>query len=392
MAGIADAYAETGDESLRALLGRIWDDITQRKMYVTGGIGSRWDNEAFGADYELPARAYAETCAAIGSIMWNARMLAIEPDAKYADLIERTLFNGFLAGLSLSGHEYYYQNPLADDGTHRRQAWFGCACCPPNVVRLLAQLPGYFYAVDTAGVYVNLYADNQAELTLPGGQSVSLIQKTDYPWDGRVRITVESAGSFALRLRIPAWAREAKITVNSEDGYRVSGVGGREEENIADSVPSLHDTRYPTPNTLSSGYAVIDRTWAAGDVVELTLPMPVRRVVANPRAGELAGRVALTRGPLVYCFEQIDNTADVREILIPATAEFTARFVPDLLGGVAVVEGQAVVERTPAWDHALYRDADDVPTAARETVPVTAIPYFAWANREPGAMTVWALA
>jgi DUF1680 family protein len=371
LAGVADACAENGDPTLLALLDRIWDNVTQQQMYLTGGIGPRWDNEAFGADYELPDRAYAETCASIGSIMWNARMLAIRPDAKYADLIERTLYNGFLAGLSLDGKQYFYQNPLADDGTHRREAWFGCACCPPNVARLLAQLPGYFYAVDSEGVFVNLYAAGHARLTLPSSpeagsqteRSVTLVQKTDYPWDGHIRIEIESEGAFALRLRIPEWARGATLSVNGE------------------AVES------PVPGT----YAAVARDWKPGDAVELILPMPVRRIVANPRAASLAGRVALMRGPLVYCFEQTDNTVDVRDIRIPPSAQFEASFDPDLLGGVVTLRGNAVIERDPAWDGRLYRDAADLGEGPRPEASVTAIPYYAWANREPGAMTAWPL-
>lgn len=337
-AGATDIYSETGEAALKDTLDRLWDNMTEAQMYVTGGIGSRWDNEAFGADYEQPARAYAETCAAIGSLMWNARMLLLDGGAKYADLMERILFNGFLSGLSLSGTEYFYQNPMADDGRHRRQAWFGCACCPPNVARLLAQLPGYFYGTDAAGaVYVHLYADSRAALPLSDGRIAALTQAANYPWDGTVTLTVGTPGPLALHLRVPVWAEGAALAVNG------------------DSQPA------PVPGT----YAQIERDWAAGDTVTLTLPLPVRREMAHPRATSQRGQAALGRGPLVYCFEAADNPAfDLRDIRLPAALDFQTEFVPGLLGGVTILHGDA-----PA--------------------PVTAIPYYAWANRAPGLMAVW---
>jgi len=362
MAGAADAYAENGDESLRNMLDRIWDNMTQKQMYVTGGIGPRWDNEAFGADYELPGRAYAETCASIGSIMWNARMLAIDPDPKYADLIEQTLYNAFLSGFSLDGKQYFYQNVLSDDGTQRREAWFGCACCPPNVARLLAQLPGYFYAVSGSEVFVNLYAANQAEVSLPDGQTISLTQKTNYPWDGRIQIVVETTGSFTVNLRIPAWTRGAQLLISGD----------------VQTAPS------------SGAYVKIKRDWKAGDVIELNLPMPVRQVIANPAVGELAGRTALLRGPLVYCFEQADNTdTDIRKIKLKPGAAFEAAFEADLLKGVTTLRGTAVIAEDADWDVRLYRDIDEVEEPVLKEVTVKAVPYYAWANREAGAMTIW---
>ena len=336
-AGATDLYAETGEDVLKETLNTFWDNLTGAQMYLTGGIGSRWDNEAFGTDYELPARAYAETCAAIGSLMWNARMLTLAPEAKYADLIEQILFNGFLSGVSLAGTEYFYQNPLVDDGRHRREAWFGCACCPPNVARLLAQLPGYFYSVGSGGIYVNLYADSRAELTLLDGREVALSQTANYPWDGEIRLEVGTGGRFTLNLRVPAWATGASLSVNG----------------------------LPMPAPVPGTYAAVEADWNPGDIVELTLPMAIRRAVANPRVSALRDQSALLRGPLVYCIEQADNPGlDIPGLTLPLDAEFDSEFDPALLGGVTRLQGKA-----PG--------------------PLTAIPYYAWANREPGAMTVW---
>ena len=336
--GAADIYAETGDPALKTALDALWDNMTDAQQYVTGGIGPRWDNEAFGADYELPARAYAETCASIGNLMWNARMLTLRPDAKYADLMERVLYNGFLSGVSLAGTEYFYQNPLADDGRHRREAWFGCACCPPNVARLLAQLPGYFYSAGPEGLYVHLYAEGRADLTLPDGQGVMLTQTTNYPWEGRIQITVETGGCFALHLRVPAWADGAALSVN-----------GR-------ALPA------PMPGS----YAPIAADWNPGDVVTLDLPLAPRLATGHPRCSEQTGRAALLRGPLVYCFEQEDNAADIRDIRLPTASGLRAVYDPDLLGGTVALEG-----------------------ASASGEPVTAIPYYAWANRTACPMTVW---
>jgi len=371
-AGAADVYAETGDATLLVALERMWERMTTRQMYISGGIGARYQGEAFGADYELPnGRAYAETCAAIGSVMWSWRMLALEGDARYADLIERTLYNAVLVGLSLDGQSYFYQNPLASDGAHRRQPWFGCACCPPNVARTLAALPGYFYSQSDEGIWVHLYAEGRAALSLPDGREVSLTQYTDYPWDGGVRIEVDGEGEFVLCLRVPGWCEEsASLQVNGTlaEGPLVSG-----------------------------SYVQIRRAWQVGDVVELDLPMPVRRIEAHPYVAENAGRVALMRGPLLYCLEQVDlgltagQTADLRDVVLPASAPFSVRHEPDLLGGVSVLEAEAMVlPPEGGWAWRLYRAAcpHSAPSYG-EAVQIRAVPYYAWANREAGAMQVW---
>ncbi len=398
-AGAADLCAEMGEPALRHALDRLWRNMTARQMYVSGSIGSRYEGEAFGEDYELPnERAYAETCAAIGSVMWNWRMLQLSGSACYADVLENTLYNGVLPGLSLDGGAYFYQNPLAGDGRHRRQPWFGCACCPPNVARLLASLPGYLYSLSrskiaprglsnprfwpgsgdpgraeldlqslsTGGLWVHLYAQGAARIPLHDGRTLSLTQHTRYPWDGEVVIEVGGVGDLSLWLRIPAWCEEgATLKIN-----------GR-----------------PFTGTLAPGsYAEIHRTWRPGDTVRLNLPMPVRRVECHPYVTENAGRVALARGPILYCVEQADNPGlDLRDVLLPTGVDFAATFRPDLLGGVVVLCGQAeVVPPHDAWENRLYRaPLPRLQKPRGRSVEVTAIPYYAWANREPGPMQVW---
>jgi len=365
--GAADVYAETGDPGLLEALERLWRNMTTKRMYVSGGLGSRYEGEAFGGDYELPnERAYTETCAAIASVMWNWRMLMLEGDARYADLMEHTLYNAVLPGLSLDGQHYFYQNPLADDGTHRRQPWFGCACCPPNVARLLASLPGYFYGVSEDRIWVHLYAGSTASVSLNGDRTVSLAQRTDYPWNGNVEIKVRGEGDFGLMLRVPSWCEEgSRIEVNGEtvDGPASSG-----------------------------SYAEVRRAWRTNDTVRLNLPMPVRRVECHPHVAENAGRVALMRGPLLYCIEQANNPGlDPRDLVLPTASDLSAHYDPGLLGGVTWLKTRAeVFAPDDAWNDRLYRTAPEQPEARRaEPAELTAVPYYAWANRKPGAMRVW---
>ena len=366
-AGAADVYAETGEPALLETLERLWSDMTTRRMYVTGGIGSRYEGEAFGADYELPnARAYAETCAAIGSVMWNWRMLMLGGDARYADLIENALYNAVLPGLSLDGQTYFYQNPLADDGTHRRQPWFGCACCPPNVARLLASLPGYFYSVSEGRVWVHLYAEGEANIRTRENRTIRLRQHTGYPWDGEVEIRVEGEGEVALMLRVPSWCEEGcTIEVNGEP---------------------------VAPPALPGRYAEVRREWRAGDAVCLRYPMPVRLVECHPYVAENSGRVAVIRGPLLYCVEQADNPGiDLRDVVLPTDAALTVSSRPDLLGGVIGLSAPAaVVAPEKGWEDRLYRARRDRVRGRRiGAVQLVAVPYYTWANREPGAMQVW---
>ena len=364
--GAADVYAEIGDPALKEALERLWINMRTRRMYVSGGIGSRYEGEAFGDDYELPnERAYAETCAAIGSVMWNWRMLMLGGDARYADLIEHTLYNAVLPGVSLDGGHYFYQNPLADEGKHRRHPWFGCACCPPNVARLLASLPGYFYGASEDAVWLHQYAEGAATVELDGNKTVRLRQRTGYPWDGGVEVTVDGDGEFSLMLRIPSWCEDgASVQVNGETVGKVA-----------------------SPGT----YLQIRRVWRPGDTARLDLPMPVRRLECHPYVAENDGRVALMRGPILYCAEQTDNPDVDLPMLVLEDEDPSTRYEPGLLGGVVVLDvGAQIVEPDEGWEGSLYRTAH---RRDRYTKPgatkLTAVPYFVWANREPGSMRVW---
>lgn len=364
-AGATDIYTETGDETIKTALDRLWDNMTQRRIYVSSGIGSRWDGEAFGRDLELGnERAYTESCAAIGSVMWNWRMLLITGDAKYADLIETTLFNAMLPGVSLSGDRYFYQNPLADDGHHQREPWFDCACCPPNIARTLAQLSGYLSTTSPEGIWLHLYAQSDLDLTLEDGRSVSISQRTNYPWDGSIGLTVNGSGEFSLYLRIPSWAK----------GTTVKAAGISVEE--------------VTPGT----YLEIKRDWTPGDMVELDFPMPVRTLVSHPNLFENHGRLAVMRGPLLYCLELAGNDGlNPRNARLDKSPEFTIEHKDQLLGGVTVLSTEvAVDEPASKWSDALYLPAERAPNrVASEKRTIELIPYFAWANREAGPMQVW---
>jgi hypothetical protein len=357
---MADLAAEDGDDALAAACRALWDDLTLRKMYVTGGIGPSRHNEGFTADFDLPnLTAYAETCAAIGLVFWASRMLRVDLNGRYADVMEQALFNGVLSGVSLDGTRFFYENPLASVGKHRRQAWFSCACCPPNLSRLLASLGGYLYHQTDSALAVHLYAAGTAKVQI-GGTDVELTQATDYPWDGRVTLTLKPAtpARFELKLRIPGWCHGATINVGGEL------LAARPEQ----------------------GYVTIDRTWAAGDVVELDLPLPIERVYADPQVRADVGRVAVRRGPIVYCAEAIDNGGAVEAFALPRNATLSPVPEPELLGGVVTIQADgAIWSDTTPWASELYRSS---PPARRTTV-LKLIPYYAWDNREPGEMAVW---
>ena len=367
--GMADLYAETGDREMLAACKRLWQNTTQRKMYLTGGIGATRVGEAFGADYELPNdTAYAETCAAIGLALFAHRMSLIEPDAQYVDVLERVLYNGFLSSVGLSGKTFFYQNRLATNGDYRRQAWYGCACCPSNVVRIFPKIGRYVYSMDDESIRVNLYVNGSARLKV-AEQPVTIIQKTQYPWDGRIEIEVrpKEAATFDLLLRIPGWCRD---TISPGGLYRVAG----RDEAKSQWTATVNDRKLAAEQ-LEKGYLRIRNEWQSGDRVVLNLPMPIRRIAAHPDVKADAGRIALQRGPIVYCIEAADHAGQIRHIALPRDARLTAEHRADFLGGVTVLRGKGVA-----------RGAD-----SDEIVPVelTAIPYYAWDNREGGQMAVW---
>jgi hypothetical protein len=367
-AGAADVAALTGDTAYIAALEKIWADMAGTKLYITGGIGAAGGWEGYGPPYRLPnLSAYAETCANIATFLWNSRMQRLALDAKYADVMERILYNGVLSGISLSGDRFFYPNPLASFGQHERVPWFGCACCPPNVARVLTSVPGYFYAAAGDKVYVNLFAQGTGKMKA-AGTDLELVQTTEYPWKGDIRIEVKPAADarFILAVRIPGWAMNRPVPT---DLYTYMGSAAGE--------PALKVNGEPVEITLEKGYALIDRTWRAGDSVELSLPMPVRRVLAHEAVEADRGRVAVERGPLVYCAEWTDNDGCVSNLVLPDGAALAAEARPDLLNGVVVIKGEA---------EAVSEKAGKVVSERRT---VTLIPYYAWANRGRGEMAVW---
>jgi DUF1680 family protein len=372
-AGVADVAALTGERAYVRAVDRIWEDVVGRKLYVTGGIGATGGNEGFSEPYLLPnMSAYNETCASIANVFWNHRMFLLHGDARYIDVLERTLYNALLSGISLEGNTFFYPNPLESVGQHARTPWFGCACCTGNVTRFIASVAGYAYAVAGSDLYVNLYAGSHADAPVAGGD-VSVRQQTRYPWDGTVTLTVEPSGGprrFALNLRIPGWARNEPVP---------SDLYGYLDDATA-PPPTLRVNGEPVAVRLTKGYARIDRTWESGDTVRLELPMPVHRVVALDSVESDRGRVALQRGPIVYAVEWPDEPdGHVRNLLLPANAALTASFEPALLRGVTVIRGAARAYRRVPGSDAL-ESAD---------VPLTAIPYYAWAHRGRGEMEVW---
>jgi DUF1680 family protein len=387
-AGVADICAETGDETLLGPLEKIWTNVVTRKMYVTGACGALYDgaspygskdqkkitrvHQAYGRDYHLPhSTAHNETCAAVGNALWNWRMLALTGEAKYADVLELVLYNALLAGVSLDGKRFFYTNtlrqldtmPAALRWSRQREPFISCFCCPPNVVRTVAQVNGYAYGRSERGVWVHLYGGNVLDTDLPGKGRIKLTQRTDYPWDGKVTISVgrAPAGELSLFLRIPGWAKEAALKVN-----------GRAEE------------KAPRPGT----YVEVRRRWKAGDTVELNLPMPAVLLEAHPLVEEARNQVAVKRGPVVYCLESCDlpKGAAVQAVAVSATATFSPKFERGLLGGVAVLEGKALVAAERKWKGELYRELRPI---AAKNITLKLIPYYAWGNRGRSEMTVW---
>ena len=373
--GVADMAALTGDTAYFRALERIWDNMVTKKLFVTGGIGSRPQGEGFGPNYELNSHtAYCETCAAIANVYWNYRMFLATGHSKYMDVVEHALYNNVLSGVSLSGDRFFYDNPLESDGEHERQRWFGCACCPGNVTRFVASVPGYMYAMQGRNIYVNLYAQSVVKLG-----KLELQQTTDYPWDGKIQIKVtKGGGKFAMKLRLPGWMKRhpmgtALYTYQDEAPQYTVTVNG---QIVNAELSNGQSSNGQSSNSKSDdGYLTIDRQWKQGDVVEINLPMQVRRIVANDNAEDLRGKVALERGPVVYCLEggdQQDSTV-FNKYILDATP-INAHFEKDLLGGVVVLEGDA---------KELLQDGNV------KDVKFRAIPYSTWNNRRPQQMEVW---
>ena len=373
LAGVADLFVEDGDETLRTAAERLWHEMVATRTYVTGGIGSHHSDEAFGDPYELPnERSYCETCAAIASIMFSWRMLLITGEARYADLLERTLYNGFLAGLSLDGQSYIYANPLqvrdghvtsGNDGDYLRRPWFACACCPPNVMRTLASLEHYVVISSADQVRLHQFVEGTYAAAVAGGEA-RLAVETAYPWEGRVRIVVEATpgGVWGLGVRVPHWAGEVAAQVNGA----------------------------AVPAEAADGWLVVDRAWSARDVLVVDLPLEVRLTRADDRVDADRGGVALERGPLVYCLEAVDHPGQrLDDVALDTSVPPAAEHQPALLGGVVTVQAHGVRRAHAAaswWPYADLRTDED----PEETpLTLTAVPYFTWGNRDPGAMRVW---
>jgi uncharacterized protein len=375
--GATDYYLETGDQNYWKTLNTLWEDLSKRQMYVTGGVGARSQGEAFGEPYELPnEQAYGESCAAIGNMMWNWRMLAASGEARFTDVIERALYNGINSGMSLDGTTYCYRNPLAFDpssydqarGEKIRNPWYDTTCCPPNLERTFGSLPGYFYSTSKDGLYVHLYDNSVLDWHLENGMQITVQQKTNYPWEGEVKLTLNpaQAADFTFYVRIPVWAEGTKVTVN---GKAVDGAKAGQ-------------------------YAALRRSWKPGDTVQLSFPMTTKVIASNPRVSEDTSRVAVQRGPIIYCMEELDQPAGVSlsDISVRVSErmgkDFHDEYSAGLLDGVVVLHHDGAVCETPSATEALYMSLNG---AGMKTRPakLTLIPYYAWANRQPTPMEVW---
>jgi len=368
--GAADVAAATGDTGYMKAMKAVWEDVVEKNMYLTGGIGSSGDNEGFSKDFDLPnADAYCETCASVGMVLWNQRMNILTGESKYIDVLERSLYNAALDGLSLTGDRFFYGNPLASVGRDNRNEWFGTACCPANIARLVASLGNYIYARSTDGIWINLFIGSKTTINLEGS-SCSIEQQTNYPWDGAVKILVSPsyARKASLHIRIPGWAI----------GEAVPGGLYRFADNKVVKF-ALSVNGKATQFRMDKGYAVIERLWKKGDEVQLNLPMEVREVVANDSVQADAGRAALQRGPLVYCIEGADNNSKAWNVLLPDHTSFQTDFERNILNGVIVITAELPVLMV----------GPDKQSINTQTRIVKAIPYYSWCNRGPDDMQVW---
>jgi uncharacterized protein len=354
--GMADVAAMTGDTNYLHAIDAIWEDVVKGKIYITGGIGATNDGEAFGDTYDLPnMTAYAETCAAIANVYWNNRMFLLHGDAKYIDVLERTLYNGLLSGISLSGDHFFYPNPLASAGQHNRSGWFSCACCISNMTRFLPSVPGYVYAQNKNDLYVNLFMSNQSNIRLESG-NVHVRETTRYPWDGKIELQIDPEKTFAftLRIRIPGWAVQHPIP------------GNLYYTNDSSLPVTLLVNGKPIPLVVEKGYAIIKRSWKKSDLILLNLPIKPQRILANSNVKADVGRFAIQNGPIVYCLEGIDNKdIRVQNIVMDTNAVLQVHYFDQLLNGVNVITDSSISQK------------------------ITAIPYYSWDNRGPGEMEVW---
>ena len=367
-AGMTDIAALMQNSDYARAVHKIWENVVTRKLYITGGIGARHAGESFGRNYELPnLTAYNETCAAIANIYWNYRMFLLDGDAKYIDVLERTLYNGMISGVSLDGDSFFYPNCLASDGKYAfnqgaltRKPWFDCSCCPSNIARFMPSIPDYIYAQHEDSLFVNLFIASDADLTI-GKKKVKVRQNTDYPWDGKVSIVLATAQDveFTLNMRIPGWARGKPVP---GDLYSYL------DDKPKDVKISVNGEFIVTD--LKKGYANLRRTWSNGDIIEIILPMQIQRIVANDSVKEDNGKVALERGPVVYCAEWVDNGGNVFDLIVPDDAPLSSEYHKDMLGGLNVLKGII-----------LRKDG--------QAIELTAIPYYAWSHRGAGEMAVW---
>ncbi|MFI5193688.1 MAG: glycoside hydrolase family 127 protein [Chitinophagales bacterium] len=368
--GAADVAAAKNDSGYMRAMKQVWDDVVYRNMYITGGIGSSGRNEGFTEDYDLPnEEAYCETCASVGMVFWNQRMNMLTGESKYIDVLEKSLYNGALDGLSLRGDRFFYGNPLSSAGGYERSEWFGTACCPANIARLIESLGNYIYAKSDKDIWVNLFIGSNTGIDLKNN-TVQIAQKTNYPWEGNIQLTVspQKKSAFALHVRIPGWAENQASPGNT---YRFLEKSGKKW--------TLTVNGKNIPYAVENGYAVLNREWKKGDMVLLSLPLEIRKVVAIDSIADDRNKISLQRGPLMYCFEHPDNGGKVENICIPDTAPFTSHFEDNSLGGIMILTANAPVITV----------SEDGLSVKTENKKISAIPYFAWANRGAGEMQVW---
>lgn len=376
-AAMADVAALTEDKDFLNAIDKIWNNVVQKKIYVQGGVGAVGDGERFGGNYELPnATAYNETCAAIANVYWNQRMFQLHGESKYIDILEKSLYNGLLSGVGMDGKSFFYTNAMEIKNHYKhadmeaaRAGWFTCSCCPTNITRLIPSIPGYMYALKENNVYINLFATSTSNIII-NSKKVTITQQNNYPWDGNLSFSIEPASStaFTVRIRIPGWAQGQAIP---SDLYSFSHTPGKKIIILVNGKP--------TEYTMDNGYAVISKTWKKGDHIQLELPMTVEKIISNEKVINNKGKIALQFGPLIYCLESPDNFGATSNVIVPETSTFTTQFQSALLNGVMTLQGNGIAVM-------IDKEKNSVQTKAQ---PVTAIPYYAWAHRGKGEMTVW---